>query len=199
MNMKKHLKEEPKVVQTSGPFKPVLVWFSAIVFPTKTFRAQPIAASLVPAAKYLWFAGLLTSLAAFASVVGGESIDLSLILSLVGVLVIMPIALAVILGIIVLVLLGLSQLFGGRGSLHQHFHLVSIAIGIGFFFAYLLGAIAGGLPGTIGFIYGLYLLTAALKEAHQISVLRALAIWFVPSALAVLFLILYFTATGQVS
>lgn len=180
--------------------EPVKVWFAASVQPAKTLRKQAVATNFVPAVKFLWFAAFLTSIVAFWNVVSKESMSaFQLLLSFLGVALIMPIIFGLILGFVVLVLMGLSQILGGKGSIHQHFQLVSIGIGLGFFFAYLLTAVGGGWAGMVGFLYGLYVITIALREAHDFSTLKAAAVWLVPSVLLLLALFLYLVVTGQVS
>ncbi|NIO44678.1 MAG: hypothetical protein GTN36_03955 [Candidatus Aenigmarchaeota archaeon] len=176
------------------------LWIDSLTKPIPTFKKEKKNATLGEGALHIAVAGLISGfisgiyqmffgaafasyLSPFASAFAGPMIFLaSLILT--------PIM--AVIGWLILsgILYIFAMLFGGKGSYTTQSYLYAI------YYAPLsiissilvLIPIAGWILSFVLMIYGLYLLTMALKEVHNYTTGRALLTWLVPVGIVVLIL-----------
>lgn len=177
------------------------LWKEVLTKPIETFKKQEKNADLGEAVKQLVIAGLIagfiSGLAAFAGLTAvGATGNLGTSMMGAGVGIFAFIAVLIVTPIVLLIgwLIGsaiiyvFAKIFNGKGDFTKQSYLIALfwaplvivttVIGIIPF----IGAILGFLVG----LYGLYLLTLALKQAHKVSTARAVAIWIVPIVISIL-------------
>ncbi len=91
------------------------------------------------------------------------------------------------------IIYAIAMIFGAKGDFKKQSYLIALYGAPLMIITSILNIIpfVGGILGFLAFLYGLYLLTMALKQVHKISTGRALAIWLIPAVvIGLLFVVL---------
>jgi hypothetical protein len=145
------------------------LWIETLKKPKKTFSAEKKHADFGKGAINILIAGVIAGI--FYTVTGGAVAIVSTpIGQLIG---------WVILGGLIFLF---AKMFGGKGKYVPQIYLMSLFIAPLMIVSAILSLIpvVGGYLAILVLIYWLYLLTLALKEAHDFSMLKAFLSWFVP-------------------
>lgn len=171
------------------------LWKEVLTEPIKTFKKQEKKADLTEAVKQLVIAGLIAGfISGLAALTGLTALGTTgnLGTSMMGAGVGIFVFIVVLIGTPIVLLIGwlvvsaviylFAKIFNGKGNFTKQSYLIALfwaplaivttVIGIIPF----IGAIIAFLVG----LYGLYLLTLALKQAHKVSTAKAVAIWIFP-------------------
>ncbi len=168
------------------------LWRDSLTKPVKTFKKEKHKANLTEGAKHIAVAGVISGfiMGLYQLIVGVEiaselfpmyspptgveaffsSLILTPIVSVIGWLIVSAI------------LFVLALMFGGKGNYKTQSYLYAIYSAPLSVISTIVSLIpfAGPLLAFIALLYGLYLLTMALKEAHQYSTIKAVLTWLVP-------------------
>ena len=177
------------------------LWIDSLTKPIPTFKKEKKKANLGEGALHMAVAGLITGFITglyemfFGSIFASQFLPIASPLAgpmiFLASLIITPI-IAVIWWLIVSGILYIfALLLGGKGSYATQSYLYAIySAPLGIISSILLLIpLAGWLLSFILMIYGLYLLTMALKEAHNYTSGRALLTWLVPVGIVVIILV----------
>jgi len=171
------------------------LWKEVLTKPEETFKKEEKNADLGKGTVNLVIAGLIagffSGLAAFAGVstfgiaagLGAGMMGAGLgIMAFVFSLIVTPIVAVLFWLIGSGVLYIFAMIFGGKGNYTKQSYLISLYYApimvIGAILAII--PIIGGILAFLVMLYGLYLLTLALKQAHQVTMGKAVAIWLIP-------------------
>ncbi len=184
------------------------IWKDVLMEPIKTFKQQEKKADLTQGLIHIAIAGVIsgffTGIAALmgmgalgamggvsASLMGAGIGAMAFVISLIVTPIITVIGFIVISAIIYI----FAMIFGGKGDYVKQTYLIALYAAPLIVINSVVGLIPflGGLIAFLVSLYGLYLLTMALKQAHKVSTGKAVAIWIVPIlAMIVLAVILGF-------
>lgn len=169
------------------------LWKNALLKPKQTFKAEKKNAKLALGAKYILVSGLITAAITALSYLAGLDTTLDS-LFLYPALVLLYIIFSPVLSVIGWLFSSgvdyiFAKLLGGRGTYEQQTYLISLYVApISIISAVLLLVPVAGLwLSALLSLYGLYLVTMALKEAHGYSTGRAVLTWLIPFLIVVVF------------
>ena len=157
------------------------IWKNALLNPKKTFKKEKRKADLTLGAKYILIAsvigGVISAILSFNVASALFFIILYPLLSLVGWLINSGIYYV------------FARLLGGKGNYTKQSYLIALYVAP----LSIISSIILSIP-TVGVwlsllvtVYGLYLLTFALKEAHGYSTGRAVMSWLIPVIILLIF------------
>ena len=115
-------------------------------------------------------------------------------------LVFMPITMVIsgiIFGLVIVAIMHVfAKLLGGKGTFTEFFYLDAIYTAPILIITGLLNLIPflGGIAAFLVSLYSFYLLTLVIKEAHQLSTGKAVAVWLVPIIIFVVLAVLLMVA-----
>lgn len=173
-------------------------WVKAITKPKQTFSSEKSKADFGKGAQHILIAGVIVGIISGAWAAygfGGASVFASTFVSgIVGQFLGWIIAG----GIFYL----FAKLLGGKGTFTTQIYLMALYMAPLAVISSILGLVpyVGSWISLLVMIYGLYLLTLALKEAHNYTMGRAVLTWLIPVILlAVIFVILMMVAVALFS
>jgi len=171
------------------------LWKEVLTEPIKTFKKQEKKSDLGEAVKQLVIAGLIagfiSGLAAFTGLTAiGATGNLGTgmmgagvgIFTFIAVLIGTPIVLLISWLIGSAIIYVFAKIFNGKGDFTKQSYLIALFWAPLVVVTTVIGIIPfiGAILGCLLWLYGLYLLTLALKQAHKVSTARAVAIWIFP-------------------
>lgn len=171
------------------------LWKEVLTNPVKTFAKEEKKADLGKAVMQLIVAGVIAGFFGGLGALAGLSTAGSLggmgtgmmgaglgIFAFIAALIVTPIM--VVIGWLVIsgILYVFAKVFGGKGNFTTQSYLISLyTVPLVIISSVLnLIPIIGGALSFILALYGLYLLTMSLKQAHKVSTGKAVAIWIIP-------------------
>jgi hypothetical protein len=168
---------------------------SALIRPKEVLAAEKKNSSLLSGTKEILIASLIfVVLNSIIPVLGGVSP-----------LTILTVTIFTIVGVLVAFFIEnilfyiFAKLLGGKGSFKEQFYLIAL-----FTAPLIVMSILGSLPFVGGIIYvllllySLYPLTVAIREAQQISTVKAILVWFIPLVLSVVVGLVIFGFLGWI-
>lgn len=163
-------------------------WIGAFTKPKETFAAEKSNADFGQGAIHILIAGVVVGLISgiYTAVVTGFAV--TFVIDLIAVIISQFLSWIVLGGIYFL----FAKLFGGKGSFTAQLYLMALYIAPLAILSSIVALIpfAGGFIVLILAVYGLYLLTMALKEAHSYSTAKAFLSWFIPLLIIIVVLIM---------
>ncbi len=168
-------------------------WKTVLTNPKDVFASQKKSATVMEGVKQYAIAGLLQGLLLailgliLGTVAGG--IGAGVVAALIGIVVSViafPIGALIGQGILYVI----AKLLDGKGSFAQHYYLTSLfAVPIMVLAAVLAAIPVIGVVALLVQLYGLYLLTLALKEAHGFDTMKAVLVWLIPAILVAILVV----------
>lgn len=166
------------------------VWKDAFLSPVPTFRKMKKKADLVEGFKHVLVAGIIAGIlgAIVAAVAGAAVAEMGPLgglfagAAIAGVLIGTPIL--AVLGWLIgsLVWFVFARLLGGKGSYTAQTYLIALYTAPLIVITAVLNIIplVGAILGMLVSLYGLYLLTMAIREAHGFDTVKAALSWIIP-------------------
>jgi len=170
------------------------IWKKALLQPAKTFKTEIRKADLKEGAMHVGLAGLVAGIIAGLGVLLlGTAIDLAGMGASVGVagfiatVIVTPIM--SIIGWLIgsLIYYVIAMVLGGKGNFTTQSYLIALYAAPLSIVTAVIGMIPIiGMLNILVSLYGLYLLTLALKEAHKFTTMKAVLVWLIPVILLTL-------------
>jgi hypothetical protein len=173
------------------------VWKDALMKPFATFEKMKKGADLMEGFKHVLVAGVIAGvlgaigayfgLAAVASA-GGPFGSAFAGMAMVGILIGTPIMAVIGWLLMSLVYFVFAKLLGGSGSYTLQTYLIALYTAPLMVLSAVVGLIPvlGSILGMLLSLYGLYLLTMALKSAHGFDTIKAALVWIIPVVILVI-------------
>ena len=184
------------------------IWKEVLTKPQETFKKQEKKANLGEGIKHIGIAGVIvgviTGIAAWigmatvGSLLGTPGLTLGVGIGIAAFLssVILTPIFAVIWWLIGSGILYIfAMIFGGKGSYTTQSYLIALYSAPLMILSAILVLIpiVGAIVNFLVMLYGLYLLTLALKQVHKVTTGKAVAIWFVPLVIVVIIIAVMFS------
>ncbi|MFH1750860.1 MAG: YIP1 family protein [Candidatus Micrarchaeota archaeon] len=149
------------------------LWIEVLTKPKEVFAAQKTKGDLMAGVMNLGIAYFVVGLVSAIFLLADPVVAIS---SLIGTVVIGIILSIIGVGILYLI----AMLLGGKGTFTQQYYLMSI------FSVPIVVLSLIPIVGILVSLYGLYLLTLALKEVHAFDTMKAVLVWLIPVILMVI-------------
>jgi hypothetical protein len=174
---------------------PIELWKKALLQPVETFHLQRMKADLTVGAKYMAIAGVVTAVitgivaliaSGAAGIVRGPLAALFAtgvsVISFIGALIAVPIIFVLVWLVSSAVLYVIAKLLNGKGSFTEQSYLIALySAPLNIISAILVMIpVLGPILSVLLSLWGLWLLTLALKATHRYSTGRAVATWLLP-------------------
>lgn len=170
----------------------VNLWKEVLTNPAETFKKEEKNVNLTEGVKQLIVAGVIAGVfygisAAFAlnsasMLMMGKPMMEAGAMGFIGALIGTPIATLIGWFIFSAILYVIAKLLNGKGTFDTHMYLIALLYSPIVIIQGVLSVIpiVGAALGILVSLYGLYLLTIAIKQAHKVSTEKAVVIWLIP-------------------